>query len=88
MNESLKVTLAITYIAILLAICIALPLLTSSWIHPGAGVVVAIVSMVAWRYLGPSPMPGFVNGLVAIQGLLAIIGVLVVCVIRTVTLVW
>ena len=88
MNEKLQVAFAIAYLAILLAFCLALPLLTSSWIHPGAGVFVAIGSMVAWLRFGPPPMPGFVNGIIAIQGLVAIVVVFFACVVRTVCLAW
>jgi|688.fasta_scaffold73441_9 hypothetical protein len=88
MTENRKIALAIAYVVVLLAFCIALPLIASTWIHPAAGVLVAVGSIIVWMYFGPPPMPGFINGLIAINGLFAIIGTLIVCIARTARLAW
>ena len=66
----------------LFVVLIAAPIATSRLIHPWAGVAVAVLVLPAWIYLGPRPMPGLLNGLLAVGGLFALLGQLVVAAIR------
>ncbi|TWU50731.1 hypothetical protein Poly51_40240 [Rubripirellula tenax] len=85
-RENLQLILFFVIVVLLLGACIAAPLLVAAWVHPAAGVLAAILAMIAWAYLGPPPMPGVLNGIVALTGLAVIFGVLVVCLIKTVSL--
>lgn len=85
-GETLQLILGIVLVVVLLAACITIPLLVAAWVHPAVGALVAILAMVAWIYIGPPPMPGFLNGIVALNGLFALFAVFVVCVIRAVKL--
>ncbi len=87
-GETLSFVVALILVVLIFAACFTLPLFVASWVHPATGALVAILAMVAWVYLGPPPMPGLVNGIIAIQGLIALFGVFVVCVIRAVRLWW
>lgn len=68
--------------AVLIIVLVAAPIATSRLVHPWAGVALAVVALPAWVYLGPRPMPGFLNGLFALNGLFLLLAMLVVAVIR------
>lgn len=87
-GEMLQLVLGILLVVLLLAACIAIPLMVAAWVHPAVGVLVSVLAIVVWVYIGPPPMPGFLNGFVAIQGLVALLVVFVVCIIRTIRLWW
>ena len=85
-RETLHLIFFFVVVVLLLGACIAAPLIVAAWVHPAAGALAAILAMIAWAYLGPPPMPGFLNGIVALSGLAALFGVLIACVIKTVKL--
>lgn len=68
----------------LIVLLITAPIATSRFVHPWAGVVVAVLALPAWVYLGPRPMPGFLSGLIALNGLFLLLAMLVVAVIRAI----
>ena len=68
--------------ALLIIVLIAAPIAASRFLHPWAGVAVAVLALPAWLYLGPRPMPGFLNGFVAVNGFLLLVAMLVIAVLR------
>lgn len=70
--------------AALILAFIAAPITLSRWGHPWLGVAVAVLALPAWVYLGPRPMPGFLSGLVAVNGLILLLTMLVIAVLRAV----
>ncbi len=87
-GETLRFVIAFILVILIFATCFTLPLLVSSWVHPAVGALAAILAMGVWVYLGPPPMPGLINGIIAINGLIALFGVFVVCVFRAICLWW
>lgn len=75
-------------IAALFAVCISLPIIVEIWLHPIAAVIVSLLMMGVWVYLGPPPMPGFLNGFMAMQGLIAQITVFVIILSHAISSLW
>lgn len=86
LNERLQIFLTFGLAVLNLAACVVLPLVIASQFHPGWGVLAAIFAMFAWMVLGPPPMPGFLNGIVALLGMLVITGIMFGCLVRAVFL--
>ncbi len=74
----LGLLVCLVLVVALAALPIALAVLLSPWL----GVGVSVLSVVVWVRFGPRPMPGFVQGVVSVNGLLLLIGVLIACVLR------
>jgi hypothetical protein len=68
----------------LLAALAGLPLWCSKAGHPWAAVGFAAAALPAWGYLGPRPSPGFLSGLLCVQGLLLLLGLFVVAAVHAV----
>lgn len=84
--ESLRLIFALVLVVVLFAACVSLPLVVMVRVHPAMGALVAVLAMITWVYLGPPPMPGFLNGFLALNGLFALIAIFVRCLIETVSL--
>ncbi|MEJ5276836.1 MAG: hypothetical protein WHU94_13085 [Thermogemmata sp.] len=65
---------------LLAVICVLAPVVAAVLFHPLAGVPTALVSFWVWSRFGAPPMPGFLNGLLALQGYAAIFGSLLACI--------
>jgi len=83
-GETAQFIFALALAALLFVACCVAPLFAAAWVHPAVGALVAIVAMVVWVYFGPRPSPGFLSGLIAIQGLVALFAIFIVCVIRAI----
>ena len=70
--------------AALIVVLIAAPIAASRFVHPWGGVAVAVLALPAWVDLGPRPMPGFLSGLIALNGLFLLLAMLVIAVLRAV----
>lgn len=72
MPEWLRITLALSFLAVLLAACTQGPLVIAKKCGAGWGVAAAVLAFVPWRYCGPRPCPGFVAGTICVLGYAAI----------------
>ena len=68
---------ALSFIGMLLMVCVSGPFVVTNIFGPGWGVFAAGVALVPWRYCGPRPSPGFLDGTVCVGGWLAILASLV-----------
>ena len=64
-DDRLQFTLTLLILALLLSICIGLPVWLALSLHAGWGALTAIAACIAWMYLGPPPMPGLLNGIIS-----------------------
>jgi len=78
-DDRLQTTLTLLFLAVLLSVCIGVPIWLASSHHPGWGALAALASAMEWMYLGPPPMPGFLNGIVCLLGMSSIVGVFIGC---------
>jgi hypothetical protein len=68
--------------AVLILVLIAAPIGASRFVHLWAGVGLAALALPAWVYLGPRPMPGFLSGLLAVNGLFLLLAMLIIAIVR------
>jgi hypothetical protein len=80
--------IALIAIAILFFVCVSLSFMAAIWLHPAAGLVVALIMMVVWVYVGPPPRSGFLVDLIMMQGMIAILGVFLSMVWMTIARFW
>ncbi len=85
-NDWLQFILTLGFVVLILSACSVLPIVVASQFHPGWGVLAAIFAMYAWMVLGPPPMPGLLNGVIALLGMFLIAGIMFGCLVRAVTL--
>ena len=58
------------------------PLALAAFSYPWVSVAGAAVAVGVWVYFGPRPMPGFLNGIVAVGGLTLLVTMVLVRIIR------
>src|SRR4051794_32900601 len=58
--------------------CFVAPLVVTKYVGPLVGTPMAVAVIPIWLYFGPPPMPGLLNGLISISGLLTLVGALLV----------
>lgn len=67
---------------LLLAACVAVPVLASRLADEWLGVALAVAGFWVWGRLGPRPSPGFASGTLCLWGYAAILGTVIGCVTR------
>jgi hypothetical protein len=67
----------ITVIALiaLLALCTFGPLWLGRHLGPGVGAIASVVALLTWVYFGPRPMPGFLPGIICLNGIAVIVSI-------------
>ncbi len=77
----------VTLTMLLFFACTAIPFILSVHVHPFVGLVAAIVAIRAWTFL-VRPMPGFVQGIISLNGLFSTVAIFVVCLMHVVEHYW
>ncbi len=80
-RETLLALVGLVLALLLFSVCMAAPISAARLINPWLGFLVSLVSLVAWVWLGPRPMPGFVAGITCLGGCAGILGASIVCLI-------
>jgi hypothetical protein len=80
-RETLLALVGLLLALVLLAACLAAPIVTARLVNPWLGLLVSLGSLIAWVWIGPRPMPGFVPGIICLSGCAAIVGTSVACLI-------
>lgn len=76
--------LELLLVVLLIIGLVAGPLFASRYVHLWAGVAAAILALPVWIYFGPKPMPGFLNGLIAMNGLFLLLCMMILAVLRAI----
>lgn len=71
-REAREFFIAVFALIGLLAFCICGPIWLGRHFGPGVGVAASVVALLAWAYFGPRPMPGFLPGIICLNGFAAI----------------
>jgi hypothetical protein len=81
--EWLQISLALGAIALLFAACSGVPFFLSRSFGVGFGLAGAVIAVICWVYL-VRPMPGFVQGIIALTGLFTLLTLLMGWIIRVI----
>jgi len=65
-------TILLIFISALLTVCIGAPTIVAKRFGTEWVVVAAVLAFIPWRYCGPRPSPGFLDGIICISGYTAI----------------
>jgi len=77
MNDTLKLLLRLLFAILAWCALAAIPFLLCRRFGPCSGLAATIAAFPVWRFLGPPPSPGFLNGIVCLIGIAGLLGVLI-----------
>ena len=77
MNDTFKLFLTLLYVILVLCILAVIPFLLGRRFGPWVGLAAALSAFPVWRFLGPPPCRGFLNGIVSVMGMAGLLGLLI-----------
>ena len=83
--ETLLALVSLLLTLLLLAGCLAAPIATARLVNPWLGLLVSFGSFMAWVWIGPRPMPGFIPGIICLSGCAGLIGTSLFCLIWSIS---
>jgi hypothetical protein len=55
-------------------VLLTLPMLLGRSYGAGAGLITSLAAIPAWKHLGPAPCPGFLSGIICVNGYIFLVG--------------